>query len=181
MIAVADTSPIVYLVLIGEIELLPALFAEVVIPSGVAAELSDPRAPAPLKDWWREPPAWIRVADPGGEPAPEAIERLHRGEREAILLARRIRVDMVLLDDKAARRAANILGLPVMGLLGILAAASVQRRVDVAQAVERLQRTNFRVSPELLKDLLERASRLRVEEVLRKAPDVEPDEQDRLD
>ena len=181
MIAVADTSPISYLVLIGEIELLPALFAEVVIPPGVAAELSHPRAPALLKHWWQEPPAWIRVSDPGGEPAPEAIERLHRGEREAILLARRIGADMVLLDDKAARQAAKPLGLPVMGLLGVLAAASAQRRVDVAQAVERLRRTNFRVSPELLRDLLERASRLRFEEVLRKIPDVEPDGRDRLD
>lgn len=110
MIAVADTSPICYLVLIGEIELLPALFTEVVIPEGVAVELSHPRAPAPLKDWWQEPPAWIRVAGPGDEPAPDAIERLHRGEREAILLARRMGAGMVLLDDKAARRAAKTLG-----------------------------------------------------------------------
>jgi predicted nucleic acid-binding protein len=43
VIAAADTSPLCYLVLIGEIDLLPALFAEVVIPPGVAAELADPR------------------------------------------------------------------------------------------------------------------------------------------
>lgn len=181
MIAVADTSPISYLVLIGEIELLPALFTEVIIPPEVAAELSHPRAPALLKHWWQEPPAWIRVADPGRESPPETVRRLHLGEREAILLARRIGAEIVLLDDKAARRAAKTLGLPVMGLLGILAAASAQRRVNVVQAVERLRRTNFRVSPELLRDLLERASRLRFEEVLRKVPDVEPDERDRLD
>jgi predicted nucleic acid-binding protein len=88
---------------------------------------------------------------------------------------------MVLLDEKAARRAAKTLSLPVMGLIGVLATASAQRRVDVVQAVERLRRTNFRVSPELLRDLLERAGRERFEAVLRKVPDVEPDERDRLD
>lgn len=88
---------------------------------------------------------------------------------------------MVLLDEKAARRAATALGLRVMGLLGVLATGGAQGRVDVFRAVERLRETNFRVSPELLRDLLEHASRLRFEEVLRKAPDVEPDERDRLE
>lgn len=46
MIAVADTSPLCYVVLVGEIDLLPALFSEVLVPPGVAAELSDHRAPA---------------------------------------------------------------------------------------------------------------------------------------
>lgn len=179
MIAVADTSPIVYLVLIEEIGLLPALFTEVVVPSGVAAELSDSRAPEALRRWWAEPPGWIRVADPGDPPAPEAVRRLHRGEREAILLARRLEADIVLLDEKAARQAARALGLPVMGLIGVLAAASAQGRVDVVQAVERLRRTNFRVSAALLKELLERAGRHRRETEPGKDPDVGPAGPDR--
>lgn len=159
MIAVADTSPLSYLVLIDEIELLPALFAEVVIPPGVAAEVADPRAPKPLRTWWQEPPSWIRIGDPGRrEPPPEEVQRLHRGEREAILLAQGIRADVILIDEKAGRRAAKTLGLPVMGLIGVLATASAQGRVDVVEAVERLRRTNFRVAPELLKALLERGS-----------------------
>jgi predicted nucleic acid-binding protein len=181
VIAVADTSPICYLVLIGEIELLPTLFTEVLVPPGVAAELSDRRAPAPVRAWWEAPPPWIRIVEPGPEPPPEAVRRLHRGEREAILLARRLEADIVLLDEKAARRAAKALGLPVMGLLGVLATAAAQRRVDVVRAVERLRRTNFRVAPELLRDLLESASGLRFEEVLKLVPEVEPDERDGLD
>lgn len=104
MIAVADTSPLTYLVLIGEIELLPALFAEVVIPPAVAAEVADPRAPEPLRTWWQEPPSWIRTADPGGrEPPPEEVQRLHRGEREAILLAQRLQEhEMVVARSREA-------------------------------------------------------------------------------
>ena len=42
MIIVADTSPLNYLVLIGEIELLPSLFGQVIIPHAVLAELANP-------------------------------------------------------------------------------------------------------------------------------------------
>jgi len=156
VIAVADTSPICYLVLIGEVDLLPALFSEVVIPRAVATELSDPRAPAPVRNWWQEPPDWIGIAERGNEEPPEGLRRLHRGEREAILLAERLEADFVLLDEKAARRAARALGLPVMGLLGVLAAAANRDLVDVPRALDRLHRTNFRVSPALLGDLLKR-------------------------
>lgn len=175
MTAVADTSPICYLVLIGEIDILPALFGEVLIPPGVAAELSDPRAPAALREWWRQPPPWIRVDDLGAEPPREEVRRLHRGEREAILLAQRVDADLVLIDEKAGRRAAERLGLPVMGLLGVLATASAQGRVDLFQAVERLRRTSFRVSPELLRDLLARASRFGLEEPPEEVPEEVPE------
>ena len=43
---IADTGPINYLVLIGNIELLPILFENVILPSAVQAELTDPDAPA---------------------------------------------------------------------------------------------------------------------------------------
>jgi predicted nucleic acid-binding protein len=39
MIAVADTSPLCYLILIGEIDLLPKLFDRVLLPEAVRTEL----------------------------------------------------------------------------------------------------------------------------------------------
>ena len=38
-LVVADTGPINYLILIGEIDILPKLFDQIVIPSSVLAEL----------------------------------------------------------------------------------------------------------------------------------------------
>lgn len=73
------------------------------VPPGVAAELSEPRAPAGLCDWWEEPSHRIRIADSGPELPPEEVRRLHRGEQEAILLAKRIGADTVLIDEKAGR------------------------------------------------------------------------------
>jgi hypothetical protein len=39
-IAVSDTSPICYLILIGEIDLLPKLFSQVLMPQAVIAEFA---------------------------------------------------------------------------------------------------------------------------------------------
>jgi predicted nucleic acid-binding protein len=155
VIAVADTSPLCYLVLIGEIEVLPALFSEVIVPTIVATELSDTGAPEAVQRWCSRQPDWLRTT-PDSEDAAPGIERLHRGEQGAISLAMRTPGAVLLVDDKAARHVATAFGLPVMGLLGVLGAASERGLVDLSTAIERLQRTNFRVAPALLRDLLER-------------------------
>ena len=51
MIVVADTSPLNYLVLIDEVDLLPALFGEVLIPQAVFQELKHPKTPAKVQQW----------------------------------------------------------------------------------------------------------------------------------
>jgi hypothetical protein len=47
----ADTGPIDYLLLIGHIEILPALFGRVILPSVVKDEMANPKAPLPVRDW----------------------------------------------------------------------------------------------------------------------------------
>ena len=49
MIVVADTTPINYLILIGETEVLPKLYGRVVIPPAVHEELTNSRAPASVR------------------------------------------------------------------------------------------------------------------------------------
>jgi predicted nucleic acid-binding protein len=61
MIIVSDTSPINYLVLIGEIEILRKLAGQVIIPQAVYRELQDPHTPQQVKDWIDSGPAWIEV------------------------------------------------------------------------------------------------------------------------
>ena len=51
MIVVSDTSPLTALLTVGEADLLPGLFHEVVIPEGVLAELR--RSHPSLPDWLR--------------------------------------------------------------------------------------------------------------------------------
>ena len=51
MIAVSDTSPICYLILIGEIDTLPRLYSQVLVPAVVIAELVHEDAPGAVRDW----------------------------------------------------------------------------------------------------------------------------------
>jgi predicted nucleic acid-binding protein len=57
-VVVADTSPICYLVLIGEVEILPALFEKIVVPTAVRDELAHAGAPEAVRNWMRAPPRW---------------------------------------------------------------------------------------------------------------------------
>ncbi|MBE9124956.1 MULTISPECIES: hypothetical protein [unclassified Coleofasciculus] len=61
MIVVSDTSPICYLLLIGEIELLPQLYGQVLIPRIVQQELSNARSPVSVQNWSNCLPEWLVV------------------------------------------------------------------------------------------------------------------------
>ena len=61
MIIVSDTSPLNYLILIGEENLLPTLFGRVIIPQIVFGELRATGASAQVRDWTRNLLVWIEV------------------------------------------------------------------------------------------------------------------------
>jgi predicted nucleic acid-binding protein len=48
-VVISDTSPVRYLVLIGQADLLPALYTELIIPEAVADELNQPATPEPVR------------------------------------------------------------------------------------------------------------------------------------
>jgi predicted nucleic acid-binding protein len=155
MIAVADTSPLCYLVLIGEIELLPKLFGQVLVPPAVVAELLHEDAPVVVRLWAVKLPSWISVQESPVH-GDVGMENLQAGERAAIILAESINADTILLDEKSARRIAADRGLRIAGTLGVLSEATARGLVDLATAIDRLMKTNFRYSPALLKATLDR-------------------------
>ena len=53
MIVVADTSPLNYLILIDEIDLLPALLGKVLLPYAVFRELKHPKTAPKVLNGWR--------------------------------------------------------------------------------------------------------------------------------
>jgi predicted nucleic acid-binding protein len=59
MIVGADTTPINYLIIVGEIHLLPELYTQVFIPKAVEMELQDLYTPTPVKDWISQCPSWL--------------------------------------------------------------------------------------------------------------------------
>lgn len=154
MVAVSDTSCVNYLVLIEYIQVLPELYAQVLVPPAVAEELTRPRSPGLVRSWVALAPPWLRVQAPR-RPFDSRLDALGSGESQAIALALEVRAGRLLLDDDRARRLAIDLGLPVVGTLGILSEASARKLLDLRDAVARLQATNFYVSAEVIRKLLE--------------------------
>ena len=157
MIAVADTSPLCYLILINEVDLLRKLFREVVVPAAVITEMLHEDAPEAVRGWAANLPPWVSVHEnPVLNTA--GLEKLQVGEQAAILLAESISAELILLDEKSARRIAAQRGMRITGTLGVLGEAAARGMVDLPAAIDRLRRTNFRCSPALMKATLDRFS-----------------------
>jgi predicted nucleic acid-binding protein len=155
MIVVADTSPLNYLVLIDEVELLPVLFERVVLPTAVFNELKHPRSPAKVRTWAGALPEWAVVRQPRAAVL-TGIDELDSGEREAIQLAVELGIETILLDDQDARHCAESLHLRVRGTLGVLERGVRLGRTDPNSVLTRLEQTNFRMSPQLRQAFLDR-------------------------
>ena len=126
---VADTGPLQYLVLIGEIDLLPRLFRVVAIPAVVQAEMLHPEAPDSVRSWAGAPPQCSPSRQAQQKAVP--IRRRDAGERAAIALALASRAELILMDDRAGVAAARAEGLSVIGTLGVLVRAARPGMVEL--------------------------------------------------
>ncbi len=160
---VVDSGPLRYLVLIGEIDILPKLMGHVLIPPEVRAELDRPQTPASVRAWVAAPQSWLAVR-PGPDGTDPALAELDPGERAAIALALAIGAGTVLMDDRAGVRAALAKGLAVLGTIGVLDRAARRGLVDLEAAFTRLRATNFRYPAAILDTLLEEHRRRAVGE-----------------
>jgi predicted nucleic acid-binding protein len=153
MIVVADSGPLHYLGLLGETGLLRRLYGGILIPPAVVTELSAAGTPADVLDWIANPPNWIHFEAAINRDDPIFQGTLDTGESEAISLASAIHADLVLLDDRAARREAERRGLRVTGTLGILRVAAELDLIVATDAVARLQATNFYFDEDLVRSI----------------------------
>lgn len=154
MIVVSDTSPICYLLLIGEIELLPQLYGQVLIPQIVQQELADERSPTVVQAWISQPPEWL-VIQTVNVPSDSDLDKLDPGEQAAIVLAQQ-GANLVIIDDLLGRQVALSRHLRVTGLLGVLDEAARQNLLSFPEVITRLQQTTFRASSKLIQSLLQR-------------------------
>ena len=154
MTVVSDTSSICYLVLIEAIEILPNLFDRVFIPQAVYEELTAEGSPEQLRLWLSGSPDWLEVCSVEVVEDPE-LDILHRGERDAIRLAEKFSADLIVIDEKSARKVAKLRGLKVTGLLGVLKTAARRNLIDPITTIQRLKQTSFRVSSSLLDSIFQ--------------------------
>lgn len=150
MIVISDTSPLHYLVMIGHIEVLPKLYGQVLCPREVISECQHPHTPSPFRSWASSLPAWLVVADSSTWTDP-SLQKLDPGEAAALRLAHDIQADLVLMDERRGREAADKLGFKVAGVVAVLADAASHGLLDFDVAIAALcQNTNFRISQKVI-------------------------------
>lgn len=154
MIVVSDTSPLNYLILINAVDVIPSLFREVHVPAKIIEELQRLRAPAPVRAWAAAPPSWLLVTNP--TTALETSIRLDPGEAQAIALAKELRADVILIDERKGRHVAKALGLRAAGTLTVLEMAAESRLLELGVAIDALRRTTFHIADEHIQAALER-------------------------
>jgi len=150
---VSDTSPLHYLIECDAVEILPALFREVLIPPTVHREMQQPKTPPRVRAWAGALPAWIKVQ------APTVLDdslKVDQGEHEAICLAREVHAVAILIDDRKGRTEAMRCGLRVAGTIGLLELAARRGLVDFPRVMQRLRQTNARLDEELIQAALSR-------------------------
>lgn len=132
MIVVSDTSPITALLTIHKIDLLRQLYGEVKIPTAVANE---------LLAYHTTVPSFIQTAPVGENPLLEQLKRqLDLGEAEAIVLAKELHADLLLIDEALGREAARHENLPVIGLIGVLLIAKKKGLIpSIRDLIEQLE------------------------------------------
>jgi predicted nucleic acid-binding protein len=150
MIVVADSSPLHYLILLEQTNLLQQLYGEVAIPETVATELIATGSPLKVREWLAGPPSWLRVVVVTANDIASISEELDLGERAAIALAERLQADLLLIDEVAGRAEARRRSLRVTGMLGVLRIGAEAGLVDVREVLNRLAATNFYVDEVLL-------------------------------
>jgi len=151
MLVIADSSPLIVLLDIDHVGILPGLFGQVAIPPEVAAELGRSSRSQIVREFVAGRPSWLSVRSPT---VIEAIPALHAGERAALSLARELRADLLLIDEARGRRAAAERRIPFTGTIGVIEVAAERGLLDLKEAFERVKRTDFWISQDLLDERL---------------------------
>lgn len=135
--------------MLDQVDLLEKLFSTIIITPIVYQGLTAIDTPPAVQSWMTTLPTWVERDVYGSRPD-KTLSKLDRGERSTIHVAERLGADLVLLDEFAGRRIAKTRGLRITGLLGILDQAATRGLIEIEPVVNRLEATNFYVSPRLL-------------------------------
>jgi predicted nucleic acid-binding protein len=147
-VIISDTSCLILLEKIGELNLLHQLFGSVVITSAIAQEFT------------MDLPEWLSVEDPENKQYQRILEAsLDRGEASAIAFAIEHPGCLLIIDDYKGRKFAEKLGITITGSLGIIIEARLSGHIpSVKPLLRKIQDTNFRLSDALIKRALDKAN-----------------------
>ena len=142
-LAVSNSTCLIALERIGQLELLPRLFSHLMIPPVVGAEFGHSHS-------------WLEIREPQNRSLVAVLRmQVDEGEAEALALALEVPEAELVLDDKKARQLAGRLGLNVIGTIGLLLRAKKMGVVSrIGPLLDALQHVGFRLGEGVLHDAL---------------------------
>lgn len=147
IIIISDTSCLILLHKIDELELLDKLGKNVFITQTIKREFG------------QKLPDWIKVKEPSDKHYQKMLEMdLDEGEASAIALSLEIDNSILILDDLKGRKIADKLNLRYSGTFGlILRAKQVGIFESVKPILDKIRKTNFRFSEKIFDSILEQS------------------------
>lgn len=142
-IVIADTSCLIVLDKIEQLEILQLLYSEVLTTPEVAEEFGLPL------------PQWISVRAATETSFRNDLTGLDSGEASAISLALSTPDSILVLDDLPARKVAEKLSINFTGTLGLLAKGKASGYIhSIKPILKKLREINFRISQKVEEDIL---------------------------
>lgn len=144
---ISDTSCLILLDKIGELDLLHKLFGTIITTNEVAAEFG------------LQLPPWIEIKGTKDKNYQTIIEAsVDKGEASAIALAIEIEDSLLIIDDLKGRKFAHQLGLKITGTIGVIIEAKLLGIIpSVKPLLTKMRQTNFRLSEKLEQIILKNA------------------------
>jgi len=158
---ISNSSPLIHLAKLGQLNLLRQFFNEILVPEAVHKECviegkdrEDAKA--------IEKAEWIKVLSIKDKSLKKALTMtLDEGEAEAIVLALERAADLILLDDYEAREVARNYRLNITGVVGILIRAKGEGKIgSLKEELEELKETGFWINEDLCTGALREADEL---------------------
>lgn len=143
-VIISDSSCLIILKNIDQLYVLEKLFGQVLITPEIYDEIGETL------------PGWIIVRK-ARDPKYQALinASLDSGESSAIALAAEYENPLLILDDLKARNYAESLNIPYTGTIGVLLDAKKKGIIkNVKEVLGLIERTNFRLSKELIDSVL---------------------------
>jgi predicted nucleic acid-binding protein len=144
---ISDTSCLILLDKIGELEILNKLFGSIITTTVVASEFGQPL------------PSWIEIRQPSDNNYQSIIEvSVDKGEASAIALAIELDDCLLIIDDLKGRKFANEIGLTIIGTIGVIVDAKLAGIIpSIKPILTKIKSTNFRITEQLEALILKRS------------------------
>jgi predicted nucleic acid-binding protein len=156
MIAVSNTTPILSLAKIGQLNLFNALFDKVFVPTAVYEEIAIIGKDKERYDVF-DVSDLFHIKEIQNVLAANILRvQLDYGEAEAIVLAKELKADILVLDEKKARRIAQANSQAIIGTVGILQLAKEKGMIsDIKTQLDGLIANGIWIGEKLYHEVLQ--------------------------